>query len=384
VSALSPGATIGLLGGGQLARMLTLAGTAMGFRFLVLDPTPGCPAALAGARPLVAPYDDPQALQELAASCARVTYEFENVPHSTAKWLEQHSDLPQGSSLLQTCQHRLREKTALQQLRIPVTPFQKIESLQELDAFFDEHGPTMLKTCTGGYDGKGQVRIEQRAECAPAFEHLGSSSQELLAEQIVTFEREASVLVARNRQGEVACYPAAENVHEQNILTFSRIPANLTNAQTQAAERIARQVAEGLKLVGMLGVELFVGPRDQVLVNELAPRPHNSGHWTQNAAATCQFEQHLRAIADWPLGSPRMLAPAVMLNLIGDQLPRLLTQLDQLPANMHLHLYGKPEVRPGRKMGHLNWLPEEVEAEWSTLSALDLWNPRVLNQLRPS
>ncbi len=378
---LPPGTRIGLLGGGQLARMLTLAGTAMGFSFTVLDPTPNNPAVLAGADPLTAPYDDPDALKALAATCAVVTYEFENVPATTVEQLEQITSVPQGSALLTTCQHRLREKTALQALGVPVTPFAAVASVDDLHAFFETHGPTMLKTATGGYDGKGQVRIEQASEVEAAFAQLSASGRELIAERIFTFAVEASVMVARSTSGAVACYPVGENFHERNILTFTRIPAKISPETQARAEQVARQVAEGLQLVGLLGVELFVSPDGDLVVNELAPRPHNSGHWTQNAAATCQFEQHLRAITGWPLGQTDALAPVVMLNILGEHLPHLLTALPHLPPNAHVHLYGKPEARPGRKMGHVNLVLSDSSPPLDALKALSIWRPEVLDAL---
>lgn len=376
-----PGTRIGLLGGGQLARMLTLAGTAMGFHFTVLDPTPDCPAALAGALPLTAAYDDPDALQTLAATCPVVTYEFENVPAATVEWLERETSVPQGSALLQTCQHRLREKNALQALGVPVTPFAAVASAADLHAFVSEHGPTMLKTATGGYDGKGQVRVEAAAAVEDAFAQLGASGRELIAEKIFPFQTEASVMVARNAAGALACYPVGENFHEKNILTFTRIPAKIPPETRTRAEQIARQVAEGVSLVGLLGVELFVGADGSLVVNELAPRPHNSGHWTQDAAATCQFEQHLRAIAGWPLGRPDALAPAVMLNVLGEHLPSLLAALPQLPSDAHVHLYGKPEARTGRKMGHVNLVLPEASPPVDVLTALQIWSPEALDLL---
>lgn len=287
---LQPGATIGLLGGGQLAQMLVLAGHAMGFRFMVLEPNPDCPAALAGAEQITASYTDPEALAKLADSCQLVTYEFENVDAEAVSWLEKRVDVPQGSEILRIAQNRLREKKTLVRLNIPVAPFQKITTENELSLALKSLGELMLKTVTGGYDGKGQVRISKVEQIPEAFSTLYSTKTEIVAEQFVSFEREVSVIVARNRLGEISCFPVAENVHEKNILTISRIPARLDSRVREQAQLLAKQIAEGLELVGVLAVEMFVLPDGKLMVNELAPRPHNSGHFTLNDCATSQFE----------------------------------------------------------------------------------------------
>jgi len=378
---IQPGATIGLLGGGQLAQMLVLAGHAMGFRFMVLEPNPDCPAALAGAEQITASYSDPEALAKLADSCQLVTYEFENVDAEAVSWLEKRVDVPQGSEILRIAQNRLREKKTLVRLNIPVAPFQKITTENELSLALKSLGELMLKTVTGGYDGKGQVSISKVEQIPEAFSTLYSTKTEIVAEQFVSFEREVSVIVARNRLGEISCFPVAENVHEKNILIISRIPARLDSRVREQAQLLAKQIAEGLELVGVLAVEMFVLPDGKLMVNELAPRPHNSGHFTQNDCATSQFEQHLKAITNFPLGSTEMYKPAIMLNILGEHLPLLLKRLKDLPSEAKLHLYGKQECRLGRKMGHLNLTADSPESLLEPLVKLGIWDKALLYKM---
>jgi len=378
---LQPGATIGLLGGGQLAQMLVLAGHAMGFRFMVFDPDTNCSAALAGAKQITASYTDSEALAKLADSCQVVTYEFENVDAEAVSWLEERVDLPQGSEILRIAQNRLTEKKSLAELKILIPPYQKITSEYELLHAMETFGELKLKTVTGGYDGKGQVRVSDTEQIPDAFNTLSQAKTEIVAEQFVLFEKEISVIVARNRLGEVRCFPVAENVHEKNILTVSRIPARLVSKVSEQAQLIAKKIAVGLELVGVLGVEMFVLPGGKLLVNELAPRPHNSGHFTQNACATSQFEQHLRAITNLPLGSTELHKPAVMLNILGEHLPMLLKKLKDLPPEAKLHLYGKQECRYGRKMGHLNLTSDPLESLLDPLLKLGIWNEALLSRM---
>ena len=378
---LQPGSTIGLLGGGQLAQMLVLSGHAMGFRFIALDPNPNCPAALVGAEQITASYTDSEALAKLADSSQVVTYEFENVDAEAVAWLEEKVDLPQGSELLRISQNRLREKTCLEQLNIPVSPFQEIKNENEVSQAFEVLGKLMLKTVTGGYDGRGQVLISDKEQIPAALSVLSKAKTEIIAEQFVQFEKEVSVIVARNRLGEISCFPPAENLHKKNILTISRIPARLVSKVTEQAQLIAKNIAEGLELVGVLGVEMFVLPNGKLLVNEIAPRPHNSGHFTQNACVTSQFEQHLRAITNMPMGSTELHKPAVMLNILGEHLPLLLKKLKDLPPKAKLHLYGKHDCRPGRKMGHLNLMSDSLETLLNPLQKLGIWDEALLSRM---
>ncbi len=378
---LQPGTLIGILGGGQLAQMLVLAGHAMGFRFKVLDPNPDCPAALAGAEQITASYDDMQALRKLADSCEVVTYEFENVDADAVAWLEDRVDLPQGSGILRISQNRLKEKAYLEQLNIPIVPHKKINTEEELSIAFDQLGELILKTVTGGYDGKGQTLVSARDQITEASEELLQSGIELVAEKFVPFKKEVSVIVARNRLGEVRCFPVAENLHQKNILIISRIPARLNSSVTEKAKIIAKQIAEGLDLTGVFCIEMFVLEDGELLVNELAPRPHNSGHYTQNACTTSQFEQHIRAITNLPLGLADSCKSAVMLNILGQHLPLLLKQLKHLPPEAKLHLYGKKETRPGRKMGHINIVSDSSGSLLNPLIKLGIWEESLLSAM---
>ena len=378
---LHPGSFIGLLGGGQLARMLILAGHPLGFRFVVLDPDSEAPASQVGARHLAHSYTDKKALKELAEQCDLVTYEFENVDADSVEWLEKRVDLPQGSQLLRTAQHRLNEKKSIQNLGIGVTGFREVQTLPDLEKAFEEYGSVLLKTVSGGYDGKGQKRIRTEEEIRSAFEALHQEGIPLIAEEYQSFERELSVVVARSRFGEVRCFPVSENLHHQNILTICRIPARLSERVEKESNRIATCLAEGLGLVGVMGVEMFLLSDGDLLVNEIAPRPHNSGHFTLGACETSQFHQHLLAIAGWPLGPTELIKPTLMLNLIGEQQDKLLKNLKRLPIGVKLHLYGKKEVRPGRKMGHLNLSIENPSQVLETLKQLQVWEGEFLDRM---
>ncbi len=375
------GACIGLLGGGQLARMIVLAGHPLGFRFLVLDPGVSAPAAQVGARQIAASYSDPAALAEMACCCDLITYEFENIDADAVAWLEQRVELPQGSLLLRTAQNRLKEKRALSELNIPVTPFLEIYDEGRLQEALASFGRVVVKTVSGGFDGKGQRIIRREEEIPEAFGKLHRHNEPLVAEQMLDFERELSVIVARSRSGEVRCFPVAENLHMENILTISRIPARIASSTEDQVKCIAERIAKGLGLSGVMGVELFHMKNGDLLVNEIAPRPHNSGHFTQDACGICQFEQHLRAIAGWPMGSSELRNPAVMLNLLGDQLNRILEKLQFLPSESRLHVYGKSEARPGRKMGHLNLVSEDLQDLLDPLKRFRIWEPKMLESM---
>ena len=327
------GPTIGLLGGGQLGQMLILAGLPLGLRFVVWDPDPGSPAGKLSTRHFCEPYDSRETLEEFIRNSDLVTYEFENIPYPLVAELEQKVSLPQGSSLLSICQHRIREKQTLQKLSIATAPFQSVASAGALEECFQQwQTPVLLKTCMGGYDGKGQRKVDKAADAEAAFQDLKGDQRELIAEGWLPFEREISVLVARSTKGETYCFPVVENVHEAGILASSLVPARISEDLNRKARLIATQIAQGLQLNGMLAIEMFVMPDGQLLVNELAPRPHNSGHYTQDGTNVCQFEQHLRAICGWPLREPKLHSPTVMLNLLGEHIPALQAWHVGLPA----------------------------------------------------
>lgn len=371
---IKPGATIGILGGGQLGRMIALAGRAMGYRFVTMDPTEDAPCGQAADRQIVARYDDVDAAMQLAEISDVISYEFENVDARVAEVLESRAYVPQGSRLLRITQNRIREKTAIRELGIPVAPFRVIDSLDSLRAAIGQLGlPAVMKTATGGYDGKGQWVLRSEAELAEAYETLSKAGTELIVEQFVPFQLELSVIAARNPSGELAVFPAAENVHRENILHLSIVPARVPDDIRQRAEAVARTIAERLDVVGLIAVEMFLTASGELYVNELAPRPHNSGHYTMDACVTSQFEQHVRAVCDLPLGSTELLSPVVMVNILGEHLQPVLDRIGQLPRTAKLHLYGKHESKPKRKMGHLNVLAPSVEEALAQIERLEIW-----------
>ncbi|QOS98859.1 5-(carboxyamino)imidazole ribonucleotide synthase [Brevibacterium sp. JNUCC-42] len=372
---IKPGGTIGLLGGGQLGRMIALAGRAMGYRFVVLDPTEDSPCGQVSDQQIVASYDDQQAARQLARLSDVITYEFENVDAGVAAILEKEAFVPQGSKLLSITQHRIREKTAIQACGLPVAPFRVVASAEEVRAAAVELGlPAVMKTATGGYDGKGQWVLRSLEEIEEAFACLAKAKTELIVEKFVPFTKELSVIVARNLSGEVAAFPIAENIHLENILHQSIVPARIEIEIQQRAERLAITLAEKLEMVGLLAVEMFLTEDGELYINEMAPRPHNSGHYTMDACLTSQFEQHVRAISNLPLGSTKLLSPVVMVNILGEHVAPLLKKIDQLPKKAKLHLYGKQEAKEKRKMGHINLVSESVEEALQQADKLGIWS----------
>jgi 5-(carboxyamino)imidazole ribonucleotide synthase len=352
-----PGAVVGVLGSGQLGRMFAIAARRMGYRVHTFSPDSDTPTGQVADREVQAPYDDLDAVREFARQVSVVTFEFENVPAATAEAAAEFAPVRPGGNVLHVAQHRLREKTFLKAAGFPVTPFRAVRSEAELAAALVELGtPCVLKTAGWGYDGKGQIRIEAPADAAGAWESLRSA--EAVLEAFIPFEREVSVVAARGRDGDFVSYPAIENTHVRHILDVSICPAPLSEPLARDAADIARGVLESLEVVGVLCVEFFVTTDGRLLINELAPRPHNSGHFSFDACVTSQFEQQLRAVCGLPLGSADLLRPAAMVNLLGDLWhkgePTWAAAL-AIPE-VKLHLYGKREPRPGRKMGHLTAL----------------------------
>lgn len=374
-----PGSTIGVLGGGQLGRMIALAGRAMGYRFITLDPTPDCPCAQVSDAQIVAAYDDQEAARRLAERSDLITYEFENVDAFVAAMLSECSYVPQGSALLYTTQHRLREKKALQDAGVPVAPYRAITDRDSMQSAMGEIGlPAVLKTCSGGYDGKGQRVIRDRDEAIQAYEQLAGSGQELVLEQWIPFDKELSVIAARTPSGAVRTFPPAENVHVENILHLSIVPARISREIAEKAEALAVRIAQSLNVVGLIAVEMFLTADGQLYVNELAPRPHNSGHYTMDACATSQFEQHVRAVCHLPLGSTRLLSPVVMVNILGQHVPFVLQGMKKglfqaEGLEFKIHLYGKKEAKPQRKMGHINILTDDVETALEWVRTAPVW-----------
>ena len=347
---LSPGATIGILGGGQLGRMLALAAARLGFRAHVFDPAPDGPAEQVSTAATIAPFDDAEALAAFADAVDVVTYEFENIPTAALDLIEDRRPIRPGRKALAVSQDRLTEKTFLRDLGLATAPFHDVAGLADLDVALDAtRTPAILKTRRFGYDGKGQVLVSVPAEGEAALESLKGAPA--ILEGFVAFDREISVIGARGLDGAVACFDPGENAHESGILRTTTVPARLSADQRSDAVLAAARILIALDYVGVIGVEFFVTEAGLV-VNEIAPRVHNSGHWTQNGCAVDQFEQHIRAIAGWPLGDGGRHADVVMENLIGTE-ANAWPQLARASGTA-LHLYGKAEARPGRKMGHVN------------------------------
>ena len=356
-------ATLGLLGGGQLGRYFVLAAQQLGYRVVVVDPQPDCPAASVADVHLVAAYDDPAALVRLVAECAAVTTEFENVPADALRWLAAHRPVRPSAEAVGVCQNRLVEKRFLVEHGFPLAPFAAIARAADLEAAGDELFPGILKVIRHGYDGKGQVRVATRAEALTAFAELGGEA--CVLEALLPLEGEVSVVLARGADGEVQAYTPSENEHRHGILDVSIVPARLPAERLAEAQAIARAIAEKLDYVGTLAVEFFlVG--GALKVNELAPRPHNSGHWTLDACTVSQFEQQVRALCGLPLGNPEAKQAAVMVNLLGDLwfdaqgAAREPDWAAIAAPDLTLHLYGKSDARPGRKMGHYTVLGDAV------------------------
>lgn len=348
---IAPGATIGMLGGGQLGRMAALAAANLGYKVHVLTPERDSPAAQVSAATTIADYADRAALEAFAASVDVVTYEFENVPVEAAELLAEKVPVRPGAEALRVAQDRLREKEFAANLGIGTAPFRAVGAADELASAIAAIGtPAVLKTRRMGYDGKGQTKI--LPDTAPDDAWAAIGGQPAILEGFVTFSMEISVIVARGLDGQTLCYPPVENHHVNHILDTTIVPAPIPPSLAAEAEEIARKMAEALDLVGLLAVELFVTEDGRVLMNEIAPRPHNSGHWTMDACVTSQFEQQVRAVCGLPLGSVERYGDAEMKNLIGDEANGWLDILSDPSAK--LHLYGKAEARPGRKMGHVN------------------------------
>lgn len=356
------GKTIGILGGGQLGRMLAQAARKMGYRTQVYEPQPRCPAGAVADKEVNGSYEDIVALSAFARECDVLTYEFENVPSAPLRAIEGLTLLRPHWSVLATTQNRSREKNWLRQNGFPHARFGEVPAGGDIAAGVAEVGvPCVVKTADFGYDGKGQVKVLTAAELPAAVQRF--AGQPVVIEQYVDFACEVSAVVARSVGGELQVFPVAENIHTNHILDLSIVPARVAAEVAGRAESLAREIAERIGLVGVMGVEFFVGRSGEVLVNELAPRTHNSGHYTLDACNVSQFEQQVRAICGLPLVPVRLKSPVVMVNILGDAWARgepdwgALTAMD----GVHVHLYGKAEARPGRKMGHLNVVAADLE-----------------------
>ncbi len=365
---LLPGATVGVLGGGQLGRMLAVVARQMGYRIIVLDPSPRCPTAQVADGVVVGTLDDAEAAKHLARQVDVITLDTEHVPATVLAELEAIAPVRPNASVLATIQDRLVQKQFLDRSGLPQTTWAPIEAL---DAALAKVGrPAILKVRRAGYDGQGQVRIDPASDAAAEYAKL--RGEPAVAEALVEFSREVSVVLARGMTGEIRIYPIAENVHRRHILHTTRAPAPMPDAQRKQAETIAVAVAEALGHIGVMAVEMFELPDGRLLVNEIAPRTHNSGHYTYGACATSQFEQHLRAVCGLPLGDPRALTGSVMVNLIGDLWAHgsPAWQVVLARPEARLHLYGKDAPAPGRKMGHVVVLDDDTDRGLATAEGL--------------
>ena len=371
-----PNSTIGIIGGGQLGRMMCIAAKAMGYKVAILDPTPNCPAAQVADTEITAPYDDIDSIKKLAHISDVITYEFENIDYEALIYLETAAYLPQRSDVLKITQHRYMEKSAIESMGLPVADFFYIDSIEALEKNF--FYPSVIKSCSGGYDGKGQIVIRGREDFAAA-KGL-AEKHECILEKLIPFDREISVITARSTGEEISVFPVAENIHINNILHHSIVPARISRELEARAIEYALTITKTLNVIGVMAVEMFVVEGESgggtigggIYINELAPRPHNSGHYTIDACITSQFEQHIRAVCGLPLGDTSLHSPVVMVNILGEHLggSRAAAELPGLDLEAYLpllergklHLYGKAEARAGRKMGHINMLgdPEEI------------------------
>ncbi|WP_203334678.1 5-(carboxyamino)imidazole ribonucleotide synthase [Planococcus beigongshangi] len=370
-----PGQTIGIIGGGQLGRMMALAAKEAGFKIAVLDPAMDSPAGQIANVQLIAPYNDIEALEELAAVSDVITYEFENIDVEGLKRLCEISYVPQGSDLIRITQNRVAEKEELTKAGVSVAKYIVAESyagLLEKSSSLDY--PFIVKTARGGYDGKGQQTITSQAElklAEPLFEN-----GVCVAEQFVDFTKEISVIIQRNGYGETAILPIGENIHKNHILHETIVPARVDAVTIAEATEAAEAIAEHLEMVGTLAVEMFVLKDGSVMVNELAPRPHNSGHYSIEGTNSSQFHQHVRAICGWPLRKPELWSDTVMVNVLGQHVAPLTSKIAQYP-NWSIHLYGKEEAKHNRKMGHVTILTKNLESALNEIDASGIWTEKL-------
>lgn len=354
-----PPRTIGIIGGGQLGRMMALAARHMGYGIAVLDPTPNCPTAQVADIHITAPFDDMDAIRELVEVSDVVTYEFENVDLEAAAYIEAKGKLPQGAKALEITQNRKREKEMIRDLGLPVPEFSIVENGKEAEDILSAFVlPAVIKTCRGGYDGKGQVKIESAQDFAEAIE-LAEQQSPCIIEQWIPFEREISAVFTRSQDGEIEFFPIAENDHRDHILYQTTVPANVSGQVIERAKAAAGLLADEMEIVGTFAVEMFVRGED-IFLNEMAPRPHNSGHYTIEACNISQFAQHIRAICGLPLMPVRLLGDTAMINILGEEMPGVL-QAMPVCENAFIHLYGKAEPKEKRKMGHVTFLAETKE-----------------------
>lgn len=371
---IEQGKTIGIIGGGQLGQMMAFSAKAAGMKVIILDPTSQCPAAQAADDQIVAPYADVTAIKELARRADVLTYEFENVDLQALRDVADQVAIPQGTNLLYTTKNRIREKTFLRDAGLQTAPFAAVKNRADLNAAVEKLGyPCVLKTCEGGYDGHGQMVLKSAQDLDdPITEEVQQYGDDIL-EGWVPFKMECSVMVARNTDGDITVFPVSENIHAHEILHLSIVPARMPVEWQQRAQQMAEKIAEAIDLKGILGVEMFVGADGQLYVNELAPRPHNSGHYTIEACNFSQFAVHNRAICNWPLPKIKLLSPVVMVNVLGQHVAGTRRLIHEYPQ-WHFHDYGKAESRHNRKMGHVTILTDDIEATLKQIKDSHVWD----------
>ena len=369
---IEQGKTIGIIGGGQLGQMLTFAAKQAGMRVVILDPNPDCSAAQAADSSIVAEYSDKKAIEELARRSDVLTYEFENVDLEALEDISDKVLIPQGTELLRITKDRLREKTFLKEHGLQVAPFAAVSCKEDLVSAIEEIGyPSVLKTCEGGYDGKSQLVLHTREDLKNADELLEQGR--CILEGWVEFSMECSVMVARNMDGAISVFPVSENIHRNQILHESIVPARMSGELQSNAKKMAEKIADSLNLCGILGVEMFVGTDGRLYVNELAPRPHNSGHYSIEACNFSQFAVHNRAICNWPMPKIDLLSPVVMVNILGQHVDGCRKLVLKKPQ-WHFHDYGKGEIRIDRKMGHVTILTDDIEKTLAEVEDTSVWD----------
>jgi 5-(carboxyamino)imidazole ribonucleotide synthase len=367
-----PSSTIGIIGGGQLGRMMAMSAKAMGYKVAVLDPAPNSPCGQVSDIEIVANYDDLEAIKKLDSVSDVITYEFENIDAAALAYLEKEANLPQGSKVLKISQNRYLEKQTIRSFGIPVAPFSLVRTLEDLHSSVTY--PSVLKTTTGGYDGKGQVVLRSETDLEKCYQLV--EQQECILEKWVPFTKEISVIVTRSILGEIAILPVAENIHRNNILHQTIVPARISSELEEKAKKIGLEIAKKLEVIGTLAIELFV-TEDEIYVNELAPRPHNSGHFSMDACQTGQFEQHIRAVCGLPLGKTKLEKTVVLTNILGQHMVNL-ERINSLLSFSKLHLYGKEEAKENRKMGHLNTFVEKnLEETFTLIDDTEIWDERL-------
>lgn len=369
---IEQGKTIGIIGGGQLGQMLTFAAKQAGMRVVILDPDPDCSAAQAADSSIVAEYSDKKAIEELARRSDVLTYEFENVDLEALEDVSDKVLIPQGTELLRITKDRLREKTFLKEHGLQVAPFAAVSCKKDLVSAIEEIGyPSVLKTCEGGYDGKSQLVLHTREDLKNADELLEQGR--CILEGWVEFSMECSVMVARNMDGAISVFPVSENIHRNQILHESIVPARMSGELQSNAKKMAEKIADSLNLCGILGVEMFVGSDGRLYVNELAPRPHNSGHYSIEACNFSQFAVHNRAICNWPMPKIDLRSPVVMVNILGQHVDGCRKLVLKKPQ-WHFHDYGKGEIRIDRKMGHVTILTDDIEKTLAEVEDTSVWD----------